>query len=82
MLRPRPVHPAWVISLAVCCLLASLLYFPLTKIVASSPSQIVRSSGQPLVHFTTPQTLKVNYDGTQAMRACVGDTHGHGGSGF
>ena len=41
MLRPRSAHPAWVFSSVVCCLLLSLVYFPLSKIVAQASHAIV-----------------------------------------
>ncbi|MGA3193555.1 MAG: hypothetical protein ABSD39_01005, partial [Terriglobales bacterium] len=63
MLRPRSAHPAWVFSSVVCCLLLSLVYFPLSKIVASSPARILPSAGKPLVNFKTPQSAKIAYTG-------------------
>ena len=53
MSRPRLVHPAWVISLFVSCLLVCLVFFPLTSIEASSTAQSVRSSD-----FDLPSALR------------------------
>src|ERR1019366_10173377 len=53
MSRPRPVHPAWVTSLFVSCLLVCLVFFPLASIEASSTAQSVRSSD-----FDLPSALR------------------------
>src|ERR1035438_10586384 len=53
MSRPRLVHPAWVISLFVSCLLVCLVFFPLASIEASSTAQSVRSSD-----FDLPSALR------------------------
>jgi hypothetical protein len=70
-LRARSAHPAWVISSVVCCLLVSLLYFPLSKIVAGSPARILPSAGKPLVNFKTPQIPTITYTGAQDAVAAL-----------
>ena len=71
MLRPRLSHPLWVILAIVSCLVASLAYFPFTRIMAGPSAQVLPSAGKPLVYLKAPQAVSVSYAGSHGVASAL-----------
>ena len=53
----------WPFLVVIAVLLATLAYFPLTRIMASSPAVIRQTVGKPLVNLRNPLQVRVSYTG-------------------